>query len=339
MPGLPQLQTFLAVFRAGSLTAAAQQLHLSQPAVSKHLRALETEAGRPLFIRLARGVAPTQEGEALARDIAPHLDALANVGAAVSGRGAGATVHVGGPADLLATKALPSLTPLVAAGVRVRVRTGIAEDLVALLAVDELDLMLATRAVEHPDIVFEPLFRETLVLVGNPAWAARLPAAVIERDPSAALAEVPLVAFDEDLPLLRSYWRSAFEATIEDSAAVTVADLRAVCAAVAAGVGVSVVPRYLAAEAIARGELVELHRAPGRHPSNQISLAYRRAALKRPGVEQVRAQLTASARRWEGTQDPPRTEEGSGPPPSRLGTAARQSRPSPTWPERLAPLA
>jgi len=300
MPGLAQMQTFLAIYRAGSLTAAAQQLHLSQPAVSKHLRALETKAGRPLFVRLARGVMPTQEGEALARDVAPHLDALASVVATVAGRGAKATVHLAGPADMLATKALPSLTSLISSGLRVRLRTGIAEDLVHLLASDEVDLVIATRRVEERGVTFDPLFRETLILVGAPAWAARLPGGAIDRDPKTTLAGVPLVAYDEDLPLLRPYWQDAFGASIEDSAAVTVADLRAVCAAVAAGAGISVVPRYLAAELIARGELVELHCAAARHPSNEIFLAYRRAALMRPGIEQVRARLAAAAPEWEG---------------------------------------
>jgi len=303
VPGLSQLQTFLAIYRAGSLTAAAQHLHLSQPAVSKHLRALELEAGRPLFVRLARGVMPTQEGDALARDVAPHLDALASVGATLAGRGAGATVHLAGPADMLATKALPSLTALIASGLRVRVRTGIAEDLMGRLASDEVDLVLATRRIEARGIAFEPLFQEMLVLVGGPAWAARLPSDAIDRDPEATLAGVPLVAYDEDLPLLRPYWQDAFGATIDDAAAVTVADLRAVCAAVAAGAGISVVPRYLAADSITRGELVELHRARGRHPSNQIFLAYRRAALGRPGVERVRTRLAAAAPGWEGARD------------------------------------
>lgn len=305
MAGLVQLQTFLAIYRAGSLTAAAQQLHLSQPAVSKHLRALETETGRPLFVRLPRGVTPTQESDALARDIAPHLDALAGVRARVSGRGVPETVHIAGPADMLAVKALPSLTHLVAAGVRLRVRTGIAEDLLQLLASDELDLVIATRRVATRSVVFESLFHEKLVLVGNPAWAARLPHEIIERDPLATLAEVPLVAYDEDLPLLHSYWQTAFGTTIEESAAVTVADLRAVCASVAAGAGISVVPRYIAAEAIARGELIELHSPHERRPTNEIFLAYRRSALMRPGVEQARAQLMAVAASWDDPRDSP----------------------------------
>lgn len=295
---LQLLQTFLAIYRAGSLTSAAQRLHLSQPAVSKHLRALESDAGRPLFIRLARGVAPTQEGEALARDIAPHLDALASISAGVALRGVRATVHIGGPADMLAAKVLPSLSDLTSS-VRLRVRADIAEHLMEMLGADELDLVIATRHLPQKGIRFESLFHETLALLGNPAWAARLPPQLIERDPERALAEIPLVAYDEDLPLIRDYWQTVFGTTIDSSAVITVADLRAVGTVIAAGAGIGIVPRYLVSEAIGRGELIELHRPRRGRPTNEIFLAYRHARLRRPGVVQVRRRLVAAASTWE----------------------------------------
>lgn len=295
---LAQLQTFLAIYRLGSLTAAAGHLHLSQPAVSAHLRALETEEGRPLFVRLARGVSPTQEAHVLARDIAPHVDALQAVRDRLRDRTTGGTVHLGGPADMLAARALPSLAGVVAGGTRIRVRTGIAEDLIELLAADELDLVVATRQQPRGDVVFQRLFDETLVLVANPGWASRLPTAAIEREPLLALDGVPLIAFDEQLPLIRRFWKLVFGATIEVTAAITVADLRAVCAAVAAGAGIAVVPRYLAATDLQQGELVDLIR-PSRPPANSIYLAYRPTALMRSGVESVRQRLTDSAPTWE----------------------------------------
>lgn len=48
---LTQLRTFLAVYRAGSITAAAGQVGLSQPTVTTQLQALERQVGRPLFER------------------------------------------------------------------------------------------------------------------------------------------------------------------------------------------------------------------------------------------------------------------------------------------------
>ncbi len=134
---LDLLRTFLAVYRAGSLTAAAAQLHLSQPAVSKQLHALEQQRGRPLFVRGARGVVPTHEAHVLARDVGPHLDALEAV-AVASADAPAATVHFGGPADLLALKVAPALAPAAARGeLRLRLSTGIAETVLDRLATDE----------------------------------------------------------------------------------------------------------------------------------------------------------------------------------------------------------
>ena len=56
---LALLRTFLAVHRAGSLTRAAADLGVSQPAVTAQIRTLEQRVGRELFVRLPRGVAPT----------------------------------------------------------------------------------------------------------------------------------------------------------------------------------------------------------------------------------------------------------------------------------------
>lgn len=60
-----QLRTFLAVARAGHLTRAAEQMHITQPAVSKQLKALEEELGVLLFDRLSSGMALTKAGELL----------------------------------------------------------------------------------------------------------------------------------------------------------------------------------------------------------------------------------------------------------------------------------
>ncbi len=298
MAGLAQLQTFLAIYRTGSVTAAAQRLHLSQPAVSAQLRALEAELGRPLFVRLARGVSPTPRAHALHRDTAAHLDALEGVQAALHDPHEQAVVHLGGPADMLGAAALPALAPLVEGGLRLRVRTGIAEPLLEALADDELDLVIATRRTADRQLRFEALFDESLVLVCGRGWRRRIDPAAVARDPDAALAELPLVAFDEELPILRAYWREAFGRPLERAAGLVVPDLRAVCAAVAAGAGISVVPRYLAAGLLAAGELVELHR-PARPPTTSISLAYRPAGLRRPGVELVKLALQRAAGGWE----------------------------------------
>ena len=51
MAYLSQLQTFIAAYRLGSLTKAAAQLGITQPAASQQIRALEAQIKKPLFVR------------------------------------------------------------------------------------------------------------------------------------------------------------------------------------------------------------------------------------------------------------------------------------------------
>jgi molybdate transport repressor ModE-like protein len=59
------LRSFLAVAQCGKVSTAAKQLHLSQPAVTAHLRRLEEIVGKPLVSRSTRGVKLTTHGHAL----------------------------------------------------------------------------------------------------------------------------------------------------------------------------------------------------------------------------------------------------------------------------------
>ena len=62
---LNALRAFEASARHLNLTRAAQELHVTQTAVSQHIRKLEDRLGKPLFRRLPRGLALTDEGQAL----------------------------------------------------------------------------------------------------------------------------------------------------------------------------------------------------------------------------------------------------------------------------------
>jgi LysR family nitrogen assimilation transcriptional regulator len=62
---LNHLRTFVAVSRAGSFSAAQRSLRVRQPAISKAIRALESEVGSPVFERGARGVVLTSAGSQL----------------------------------------------------------------------------------------------------------------------------------------------------------------------------------------------------------------------------------------------------------------------------------
>ena len=56
-------RVFNEVANSGNITAAAEKLHISQPAVSKSIKSLENQLGGALFIRTKRGVTLTEEGK------------------------------------------------------------------------------------------------------------------------------------------------------------------------------------------------------------------------------------------------------------------------------------
>lgn len=297
---LDWIKTFLAVYRAGSVTAASRSLHLTQPTVSQHLKALESHLGRPLFDRVPRGVTPTPAGHQLAASIGPHLDMVEamveSARAQVEGRCTG-LVRLGGPADLVATAVLPSLTAALDEGVKLRIRLGLVDELIDALRGRELDLVLATLQRRARGIEFEAIYDEEFVLVAAPRWAARISPGALRRHGAGALADAPILAFAEHLPILRRYWEGVFGARLGHAARLVAPDLRVLLGAAVAGAGVTVLPRYLAAGALARGDLVELA-SPARAPSNTIYLAYRPESLEQARVGLVRELLRRAAADW-----------------------------------------
>lgn len=300
MADIHLLRTFLAVYRAGTFTRAAHELHLTQPAVSMHIRSLETQVGKPLFQRAARGVTPTSAGRELAQAVAAHIDALEG---ALDGGGGGAalavgdSVHIGGPEEFLGVRVFPELVPMMDDGLRVRMFFGLDSQVLDRLDLGELDLAVLTVDTRRGGIETQPLCFEYLDLVGTPAWHDRLGDLPEGPEGAEALIDVPLAAHDEDLPLVRIYWQTVFRSPARLRALLIANSLRSSLQFAVSGVGVTVLPSHTAADSVERGELVRLltPRAPTR---SRLYLAWRAGSLRRPSLAWVHGRITHAAREW-----------------------------------------
>src|ERR671936_2878020 len=87
-----RLRAFAAVAREGSFSRAAEELFVSQPAISKHVASLERELGAQLVVRNRRGASLTPAGEVLADYVLRAEALLANGRREIAGGGAD---HVG----------------------------------------------------------------------------------------------------------------------------------------------------------------------------------------------------------------------------------------------------
>jgi DNA-binding transcriptional LysR family regulator len=296
---LDLLRTFQAVYRTGTLTQAAHLLGLTQPAVTHQIRSLEAQVGQPLFVRQARGVRPTPLADDLAHRLDGSLDAVVAVAARLRGDTglAGRTLQLGGPAELVTSRVLPALAATLAAGVVVRTRLGLADELLTDLAGGRLDLVVSTVRPRRAGLHAEPLCDEEFVLVAAPAVAARLDPQVLGADPARALGALPLLAYAEDLPIIRRWWRHVLGTPVPGRAVLVVPDLRGLLSAATAGLGATVLPRYLCQAELHDGDLVELHRTDD-PPLNTLYLAARNAAREQPHVAHAWSVLLASGRSW-----------------------------------------
>ncbi|WP_028079865.1 LysR family transcriptional regulator [Solimonas soli] len=166
-------RVFEAVYRAGSLTQAAAQLHLTQPAISNALARLRAHFDDPLFVRDGRRVAPTPRARAVAPEITAALQTLQQALATpqVFDAGSASRRFVIGMRDLIEFALLPRLTQSVFAdaprlqlqSARIeRRRTG------RELAAGTLDLSIDIPTPVGEGIVQEPLFEEVLCVAMRP---------------------------------------------------------------------------------------------------------------------------------------------------------------------------
>ncbi len=87
MPPLRSLEAFVRVAKLGSAKAAASELSLSPPALSRRIKALEDFMGKPLFDRKAQAMVLNGEGQALLVAIEPALEAMAEAIEELAGDG------------------------------------------------------------------------------------------------------------------------------------------------------------------------------------------------------------------------------------------------------------
>lgn len=280
------LKTFLAVSRTGSITRAAEDLDLTQPTVSSHVRALENALGKPLFQRHPRGVVPTAIGLDLVRSLGTSLD---EAEAAFNGLRARSeelkgVVYLGGPAEFMGARFPPVLALLLDAGLDVRMQLGGRERLYQLFAAEEIDIGITASEPESRALDYVPVHTETLVAVAAPDIARLL----ADRPDDATR----WLAYDETLPLIRSYLIDVFRLGSNDRAVAVVPSLTFLRDLAVAGAGATVLPDYLCQDVLDDGRLVRVFKGSVAS-TNTLYLVWRRAALRHPRIVFVRDLIQA----------------------------------------------
>lgn len=248
---LRRLKYFVKIVDVGSLTQAADLLHIAQPALSQQLATLEGEVGQQLLLRTKRGVTPTEAGRVLyrhAQSILRQCD-QAVVDMHAASRGLSGSVSIGlAPGTLAATLALPLLRILRQRhpGIVPYLNENYGTTLSELIMTGRMDLavLYGGRTAVH-GLLFVPLLREPLYLVGP----GSLP------PPAETVPLAALVDYELYLPRGYNYVRKLVDEACSTAgiAARVVAEIesaKTLTAVIAEGLGATIAPASLARELV-----------------------------------------------------------------------------------------
>ncbi|MDD3518745.1 MAG: LysR family transcriptional regulator [Chromatiales bacterium] len=252
---LRHLRSLTALRDSGSLTAAAERLHLTQSALSHQLAELEQRLDMKLFERKSRPPRFTLAGErllALAEDLLPRLREaerdLARLRGGHSGR-----LHVTVECHSCFEWLMPALETFRGywPEVTLDLSMGYGFEPLPALARGDVDLVVTADPVEHAGIVYEPLFRYQNVLLMPPGHALCNKPWIAPVD----LAGETVISYPvepERLDLFRRFLAPAGVEVTRRSSELTVMILQLV----ASGRGLAALPQWAAASAAADGHVV-----------------------------------------------------------------------------------
>jgi DNA-binding transcriptional LysR family regulator len=246
-----KLRIFHAVASAGSFTHAGQSLGLSQSAVSRQISALEEEISTPLFQRHARGLTLTDEGELLFTAVTDVLGRLAAAEEALKNvhdapRGA---LKITASHGIGAYWLLPRLGAFLAQYPEVDVHL-VLDDKELDLAQREADLAIRLRAPVQADLIQRKLFTVHYHMYASKNYLKQHPAPKTLEE----IADHAIIVYGETAApeireinwLLEVYRKNAKPGS--KSHIVRINNMTGILQAVEAGLGIGLVPDYVAAE-------------------------------------------------------------------------------------------
>jgi LysR family transcriptional regulator, transcriptional activator of the cysJI operon len=290
-----RLRAFAAFARQRSFSAAAAELRISQPAISKHIAELEHALGVNLVERARRG-ALTSAGDFVANYVlrAEAILVQAGLGAAQFRKSGSGTVAVAA-SSLTGTYLLPEIIAEFQhshPGVRVTLQLGTAEQAIDLLRSHRAELGFVAGAVGAPEIETEPLFQYEVVIVGKSALVPRRPSRdSLERLTWISREEGSATRISSDAELLRLGIVPRHRLELPSNEALVHALKR--------GYGIAAISRYVLAAELRTGSLAVIQ-VRGWNVRNMVSVLRVRDAKLTPSADRfqtfVRTRLGEMAR-------------------------------------------
>ena len=253
LPSHSVLRSFEAAARHCSFTLAAEELHLTQSAISRQVKELELTVGTPLFRRVGRRVVLTQAGESLARELTIDLENIRRTMLrAIAGGAKGAALRVACLPAFASRWLIPRLPQFSEENPEIEINLSTRPKPFDM-DVEHFDLAIHFGRDDWPNTDMDPLCSETMVAVSSPEFQQRHQVDCTEK-----LSSAPLL----HMSTRPTAWEDFFElAALSQSPIMSgkyFDQFSMIIAGAVASLGVGLLPTYLIEEELQSGKLVLL---------------------------------------------------------------------------------
>lgn len=289
LPPMSLLCAFEAAARHQSFTAAAAELHLTQSAVSRQIRALEERLGAVLFVRERQTVRLSAAGQAYAQEVRAVLQRLSSATLGLRTNPQGGSLNLAILPTFGTRWLAPRLPQFFSAhpGITLNLTTRLAQFDFQLEAVDA---GIHFGLPHWPGAQLELLMNETVVPACSPALLAQHQ---FQRPEDVLRAPLLHLASRPDA---WQHWLAQQGSTAGDAPGMLFDQFATAAQAATAGVGVALLPKFLIARELERGELVcALPLLPELESAERYYLAWPTSRASYPPLQAFRSWIKAAA--------------------------------------------
>ena len=291
------LETLVRIADRGSISAAAEDLGISQASASRRLAELEAKLGASLVIRTTHHLALTSDGETLlddARDLLTRWDQLTDT-LQIKGERLQGSLHVVAPIALGQTHLAKAAAAFLRSHPDIQLRWRLSDEPIDATK-SGIDLWISAGRVQDDRLIARQLAVADRLIICAPSLHKDQPL----KHPR-ALSALPFIAISpfEGAQFKLSH-RTRPTIAVKAKARMSTTDIRAGLTAASAGAGYMIAPRWLAADALRHGDLVDLI-PDWRPPPLTINAAY---PVNRRGLMRLERLVSALAESLEATLKP-----------------------------------
>ncbi|MCO5399040.1 transcriptional regulator GcvA [Ralstonia soli] len=292
LPPMSLLCAFEAAARHQSFTGAAVELHLTQSAVSRQIRALEDRLGAELFVRERQTVRLSPAGQAYAEEVRAALMRISSATLGFRANPQGGSLNLA----ILPTFGTRWLAPRLPQffdqhpGITLNLTTRLAQFDFQLEAVDAA---IHFGPPHWPGGELALLMSETVVPACSPALLARY-----GFEQPQDLLRAPLLHL-ASRPDAWSRWLASYQVDAVDTQGMLFDQFATVAQAAVAGLGVALLPRFLILHELQQGDLVRvLPHMPERESAEHYYLAWPTGRSEYPPLQALRRWLVQAAQEF-----------------------------------------